>query len=360
MNRKSLQEIYEQTKAGFAPFDLRFGTTRVLSHVISAATHMLHGYARSLSKNQIPDSEDEKILKHWCALYGIEQKPATKSEIIILAQSTAEVFLEPGAKWQHESGAVFSLKNSITVINNQEISVVCTVSGTRGNLEPGDELTITATTPNLKSSARVIKLSREGFDTETLPSLRSRLRERLRRPPQGGCPYDYINWALEHTAVSRAWVLPRHDENGKEKNGHVLLAAFKNSGALTNRERLEIEEDIKTKCPVSAIPHVVPIKTKRLNLRIEIQDDETTSEATLKSKIKKEISFMLTCLAAPKGFLNKNLKRESGAIYLSDITRSISLIPEIKNHRIISPTDHIKPTETGQIIVLGEVRLESI
>ena len=209
MNRKSLQEVYEQTKSGFGSFNLRYGTKQVLSHVISAATHMLCSYAQSLARKQIPDSEDEKILKHWCALFGITQKPATRSEIKILLESTDEVFLEAGTKWQHESGVVFSLENPTSIKNSRVITVVCASFGTTGNLAPGGNVTITATSPHLKSSAKVLKLSKEGFDTEALSSLRRRLRERLRRPPQGGCPYDYINWALEHTAVTRAWKIGR-------------------------------------------------------------------------------------------------------------------------------------------------------
>ena len=355
MDRPNIQDIYQRVKGDLSSLDLRYSVKRVLSHAITGTAHMLGGYAEHLANLARPDSQDEKTLLAWCALYGIKREEATKAEITISVDVTSSVYLPLGTKWTHETGIVFSLKSSSYAYESNELVLVCETAGKAGNVEPGDTMTVSSTIPYLRSEAKVTQLNVEAFDIEPLDRLRSRLRERMRRPSQGGSPNDYINWALEYPAAARAWVLPRHDENGVEKNGHVSVTFFKESGLPTDHERIELQQQIKIKCPVSATPHVVPIKTKRLMLTLELEHDGSLSDEQIKSKLAGEIGFMLNRVAAPKGYLNKKLEKETGTVYLSDISRAISLIPEVINHRIISPSDHVEPSETGQIIVLGEV-----
>ena len=355
MDRPSLHDIYQRVKFDLDGMDLRYSFNRVLSHVISGTAHMLNGYSQYLSERSRPDSEDEKILLAWCSLYGVERKAASKAKILLTVESTDEIFIQAGTKWSHESGIVFSLKESVSLSDIGDITLECETAGEAGNIEVGDSMTVTATVADLKSVGKVSKLIVEGFDTEPLDRLRSRLRERLRHPSQGGSPRDYINWALEYPAATRAWVLPRCDEQGVPKNGHVCVAFLKDSSEPTDAERRDLQNQIKEKCPILAIPHVVPTKTKKLVLILELEHDSSLSKERLKLKISHEISFMLSRLSAPKGFLNKDLKKESGTIYLSDISRAISMVSEVRSHRIVSPTDHISPDETGQVITLGEV-----
>ena len=355
MDRQNIQDIYQRVKGDLSSLDMRYSVKRVLSHAITGTAHMLNGYAEHLAKLAIPDSEDEKILTSWCNLYGIERKQATKARVSFSIETTSNVFLPAGTKWTHENGLVFSLKDSVYAFGSKELVLECDEAGSSGNVEVGDTMTVSSTIPDLKSAGAVKELMVEAFDTEPLEKLRSRLRERLRRPSQGGSPNDYINWALEYPAATRAWVLPRHDESLRAKNGHVCIAFLKESSQPTDQECRELREQIKSKCPVSAIPHVVPIKTKRLMLTLELEHDESLSKEQLKAKIEAEISFMLSRVAAPKGFLNKKLEKETGRVYLSDISRAISLAQEVNSHRIVSPSDHVEPSELGQILVLGEV-----
>ena len=357
MDRQSIQTIYQRVKGDLSSLDLRYSVKRVLSHAITGTAHMLNGYAEHLAKLVIPDSEDENILLAWCNLYGIEQTPASQAEIIVSVESTDSVFIPTGTTWTHENGTIFILKESETINGAGDLRMTCKNAGKVGNVEAGDNMTVSSTLPLLKSAATVKELIVEGFDTEPLPKLRSRLRERMIRPPQGGAPNDYINWALEYPAATRAWVLPRHDENGNEKNGHVCIAFLKESGQPTDQEGMGLLYKVKRKCPVSAIPHVVKVSTEPLNLDLELEHDQSLSTDQLKARITKELSFMLNRVAAPKGYLNKNLEKESGTVFLSDISRAISLIPEVTNHRIKSPLDHVEPSKTGAIIVLGEIKL---
>ena len=70
MDRKNIQDIYQQVKGDLSALDLRYSVKRVLSHAITGTAHMLGGYAEHLANLARPDSQDEKILPPTLMMMG--------------------------------------------------------------------------------------------------------------------------------------------------------------------------------------------------------------------------------------------------------------------------------------------------
>ena len=348
MKRPSLNEIYNRVSNNLGS-GLRFSTNKILAHVISGTAHMLYGYIDHLAKISMPDSQDEEVLAKWCSLFNIPRKPAQKAIIRIKVETTEEIYIPAGTSWRHDSGATFVLTNGVEVTQNAEITVECENAGEIGNIAL-TTVNITATIANLKSQAKVTALLRSGSDIEPIESWRERLLERFRRPPQGGCTYDYISWAKSIPGVDRAWVLPR--PNGH--NGKVLVTYFKNDGSIPSIEECKsVETEILKLCPVTVDLKVIPSQETKLHIKISCEP----LNSLVKSQIEKEIKYLLRKKAAPKGFINEQLEPESGIIYESDIHKAISA-SSVKHHRLDNMTGNY-PSKNSCIAVLGGIDFEA-
>ena len=350
MNRPSLNEIYNRVSSNLTQSKLRFSKDKILAHAISGTAHMLYGYIEHLSKRSMPDSSDERVLAKWCSLFNVPRKPAQKAILRIKIDTTENIHIPAGTTWRHESGASFVLPNGIDSNITPEFTVESETAGSIGNLQPATVI-VTATIANLKSQAEVTALVRSGSDIESLDSWRERLIERLKRPPQGGCSYDYISWTKSIPGVDRAWVLPR--PNGE--NGKVQIAYLKKDGSIPTTEECQtVQNDLLNLCPVTVDLEVIPPQTVELHIKLNCKPQDSAT----KSEIFKEIRYLLRKKAAPKGFLNDDLNSESGVIYESDIHKAISAA-NVKHHTLTSITGNV-PTENGQIVILGSLKYEAI
>ena len=349
MNRPSLNEIYNRVSCDLNS-STRFSINKILAHAISGTAHMLYGYIEHLAKVSMPDSQDEQMLTKWCSLFNVPRKPAQNSLIRIQIETTEDIHISAGTTWRHDSGAIFVLLNGVDAAQYSEITIECDTDGEVGNI-PTTTVKVTATIANLKSQAKVTALLRSGSDIESIESWRARLQERLRRPPQGGCTYDYISWAKAIPGVDRAWVLPRVNGN----NGKVLVTYLKKGYPIpTDEECKTVQKKILKLCPATVNLEVIPPQPIELRIRLTCEPQDSIT----KSDIQKEMEYLLRKKAAPKGFLNESLETETGIIYESDIHQAISAA-NVKHHLITNITGNI-PHENSQIVVFGEVNYEAI
>ena len=354
MNRPDLPTIFSRVKADLSPLELRYTLSKILSHVISGTAHMLYGFIENLANSTLPDSKTRWVLEKWCSLFNVPRKLAQYSKIRIKVRASEPITLDESTVWRHESDLKYRLQN-LTEINTPEdeiyigeCEVVCTTIGAQGNRKPGETLKVTGTIANLNSEAEVKNIIESGADLESDESLRNRLVTRLRRPPQGGCPYDYIAWLKALPEVEQAWVLPR--PNGER--GLVRLTYLKKTqNPIPNQEECnQVLEKILKICPATANIEVTPPEKVELNI---VLHSDPSDELTLE-EIRNEIRYLLLKKAAPMGFLNNDLKVESGVIHESDLHQAISSSPREISHGLIRVQGNI-PEKSGQMVVFGSV-----
>lgn len=320
---------------------------------------MLYGYIDYLASATLPDSKITAMLNKWCDLFGIDRKPAQYAEIKVQIEATEALTIPAGTRWQFEESQVYySLLKAVDVRKQKEkftalLTLKCDFIGETGNRKKDETLTIEATIPNLSADAVVRDISKTGTETESDRSLRSRLIARLRMPPQGGCPYDYIAWAQAQNGVARAWVLPRPDG----VPGRVRVTYLKADGLPSEEEALTVQSEILKICPATADLDVIVPKTLRLNISLNLNPPKPPGDADpVLQEIRAAVKNLLDLKATPRGFFNAEniMEPETGVIFESDIHQAISTVSGEISHTFNNISGN-QPIETGQIVVLGEI-----
>lgn len=356
MKRPDLSTLIERIRADMQGAGLRHSFSRILSYALAGSAHMLYGYTEQLAARSMPDSPDREMLETWCELFGILRKEPQKGKILLRLSATAKTTLSPGTRWRHVSGAVFCLTESVQIDQPDgedsffcEAAVICESPGSSGNPAKGEALMVTRTVADLKSEARIIRQLIRGTDAEDDDSLRQRLRERLRRPPQGGSVSDYIAWASSLPLVSRAWILPATHET----RGQVRLCFVRKAPSLipTEEETAEVRSELMKVCPATAELIVSAPLVRPLHLVI----DAFPRTAEVLRQAEAEIRYLLEKKAAPRGYLDADMQRQSGVIHASDLHLALSAAPSEVHHSILSPEGNPEPERDGEMITFGSV-----
>jgi uncharacterized phage protein gp47/JayE len=102
-------------------------------------------------------------------------------------------------------------ENKILENISETINIICSDSGTAGNLEPGEQLYFVNPLGNVKKEAQVETVTQEAADDETEAEYRYRVINRWRMQPQGGALADYRIWGMEVPGVLN--IYPYNDIN---------------------------------------------------------------------------------------------------------------------------------------------------
>ncbi|WP_053014277.1 MULTISPECIES: baseplate J/gp47 family protein [Xenorhabdus] len=196
-------------------------------------------------------------------------------------------------------------------------------SGAVGNLSSPAEAELVSAPMGINSRAIVQTLA-GGTEAETNASLLARLLDIIRRPPAGGNKYDYRRWALEVPGVTNAFVYPL-----RRGLGTVDIAITSADGLPSADIIKAVQDHIDDVRPVTAKSSLVLAPALRpVNFVIEVVLDGITLEAA-SQEIQAVITDAVGRLAPGEPLIR------------SQIEMRISLIPGIRDRRIIEPADNI-------------------
>lgn len=175
----------------------------------ASAVEGLYARIAWTARQIFPDTADEDNLILHARLHGIDRKSP------VVASGTARAKGKPGvqiasglsAKYQDGTAYVTTSGGTFDADGNLVVSVAAIDTGTIGNRQDGDTLTLTVPPIDVDATLTIVTL-RGGTAIETLDSLLARLLQRIRRPPAGGNKYDYWQWAMEVPGVTAAFVYP--------------------------------------------------------------------------------------------------------------------------------------------------------
>jgi uncharacterized phage protein gp47/JayE len=162
-----------------------------------------YGYLDGVADQLFADSCTLANLVRKASLVGITPKAATPS-----AGSIAGADVPNGTIFNRGDGVQY-VTTSDQVIGGGVVLVQCSLPGAAGDCDAGVQLTLASPISGVGSVFTVggDGLS-GGFDAEKQSELLARYYQRVRTPPKGGGPGDYIGWALKQPGVTRAWELP--------------------------------------------------------------------------------------------------------------------------------------------------------
>ena len=172
-------------------------------------------------------------LVKWGVLLGAgEPRPGTRwTGKIRVKVVSLNSFLKTGTQLKSNLTGKLYVIEETTALNGEtvEVNIVCTETGTAGNIEPGEQLYFVSPQGNVEKIT-TITASNDAMNDETEADYRYRVVNRWRMQPQGGALADYRIWASEVAGVLN--VYPYKD--GNSPSG-VLLYVSGNTSVYPDR-----------------------------------------------------------------------------------------------------------------------------
>lgn len=215
----TLQELRNQFKSDFLTRSdtgdavLRRSVENVLSFTVPGIANGLHGYIGWGIRQVVPseDADLDSILRWANDFLEVPQIPAIAAIGDVTFTGVDTTIIPQGTEVTSRDGATFTT-DAQYVISGTTITdqVTAVVAGAAGNTLEGSAVFLGSPIAGIESEAIVaVGGISGGADEEDKFGVLERLRQRFRRPPRGGSAGDYVAWALEVAAITRAFEYPQ-------------------------------------------------------------------------------------------------------------------------------------------------------
>lgn len=322
-------------------------TLAVLSKVFAMAMHLVELRAEWIYRQIFASTAEIRQLERHAYEYGLSRKPAQAARGQIETQGAADAIYPAGLAWL--SGTVRYLAASEVRSDAEGLVrffVVAESTGGQTNRGAGEEMVLVdaALAPTLVALATVDAGGiGGGCDAESDESLRSRVLDRKRRPPQGGATSDYEQIARSMPGVTRAWAYSW--ANGPGTVGIWFTFEGRPSG-IPNQADVDALQDwidskrlIRARCVVAApVPEPVDIFIGGL----------TNDNVAVRDQIRQNLEAMFAARAQP------GVATDPFSLSASWIHEAIAQAVGEDRHYLISPTADIL-RDDGSIPVLGTI-----
>lgn len=344
--RPTLSELINRTLADTtsrlsADELLRRADAEVLARVLAGAAHGLYGYIDWLSRQILPDTSESEWLERHASLWLSEgRKPAAAATGAVGFTGVTGSVVPAGTVLRTAAGVQVATVADVTLAGGIGSAAAEAVeAGAAGNMIAGTPLSLVSPIAGVQSTALVAAGGLTGgADIEDDEALRARVIDRIQQPPQGGCAYDYVAWALQVEGVTRAWVYPQ--ELGL---GTVTVRFVRDDDASLIPDAGEVatvQAHIDALRPVTAQVTVVAPVAVPLDITIAGLVPDT---AAVRAAIQAEVTDLLRREAVP-----------GGTILISRLREAISITAGESDHVLTSPTVNITHA-TGELAVLGTI-----
>lgn len=354
--RPTLSEIVTRIESDYksridnAQSLLRRSVLKILARVYGAAVHLLYGYLSYMKDQPFATTADAEYLERIGNEFGIARKAATNATGSGSGTGTTGVSIPAGTQLVSNAGQVYTVDSAVTVAAGvYSLDFTALLAGSDGNDSPSISLIYVTPIAGVSTTLTVDGDGIDGgVDEESDDGLRERILTRKRQPPHGGAEFDYVNWALEVSGVTRAWSFPQYMGHGT-----IGLAFVRDNDTDSIIPDATEREDVRdyilehtdpltgldVGIPVTAEPgfFVIDISLESVDFSISITPNNSATQADIESKIED--------LIIEKGGPGQT-------IYLSDISAAISSSALEVAHRVNSPATDIA-TATNKVPVLG-------
>jgi len=347
--RPSLAELRARTMAAIqaaipgADAGLRRSVLTVLSNVQAGMTHLELGYLDWMVAQLLPDTASGDYLERWAAIKGLARDAASPAAgNVVFTGTSAGLDIPAGtALTRRSDDAAFATASDARIGGGGTVTVavVATLGGAAGNTPPGASLTLASAIAGITAQATVDSAGLTGgIDQESDDSYRARLLNLLQRPPQGGCPNDFVQWTLKCAGVTRAWVYPLNRGLGTIDVAFVMDG--RSNIVPTPTDVAAVQAYLDTMRPGFGECIVFAPTAAPLNLTIHGLLPNT---AAVKAAIAGAVADMLAAVAVPGGML---------PFYLID--QAVASVAGVAYYSLISPATDVA-VATGHIAVPGTI-----
>jgi len=320
---------------------LRYSLLGVVIRSTAGAIFGLYGLIGKLVDYILPDTCTGWILDRWAAIFlTVGRKVATAATGSIDFTGTNGVDIPAGTTVQRADGIEFTT-DSLATIAAGVASVAITASNADAisNTVTAVTLTLTAPIAGINSDAIVDANGiTGGADIESDDSLRARLLNVLRNPPQGGNENDYIVWAREVSGVTRAWSYPLEGGAGNIVVRFMMDDSYAD-GIPQAGDVTSVDNHLTPLIPSGAVLTVTAPVAVALDFTISV----TQNTAEVKAAVQAELEDMILRDSQP-----------GGTILLSHINEAISQATGETDHTLTVPAANVGHA-ANDIAVMGVI-----
>jgi uncharacterized phage protein gp47/JayE len=278
----------------------------------------------------MPDTAEVEFMTRWADIYGLTRKAAVQATGDIEISGVATTAVPLGTVWQRADGVQYTQDAGAVIGGGGTVvtAVTAVVGALEGNADSGTTVSLVTPIAGVDSDATVEADGLSGgTDTETDAELLVRLLARLRTPPKGGGPGDYVNWALEVSGVTRAWEIAEWLGPGTvgvtfvRDNDGAGAAIIPSAGEVTT-----VQTYIDTVRPITAAVTVFAPTPVAFNRTMSVTPDTTA----VRTAVDTELEDYLLRVAEP-----------GVTLLLSQINEAISLAEGETDHVLTVPAANV-------------------
>lgn len=318
---------------------------RVTSDTNAALAHENLLYLDWLALQIMIDTAEAEWLDRWAQIWLGGRKAATYASGTVLIPGIEGTVIPVATRMQGPSGAIYETIEEVTLLSTPTtVSIHSVTEGDISNLETGTPLALIDAVSGADGTPTVVLLT-GGADVEGTELLRARVLERIRKPPMGGSDYDYVAWAKEVPAVTRAWAAPL--EMG--------------IGTVTVRFMMDdLRANDNTSVDGFPLPEDVAIVESYLNSKRPVAVKDFFVEAPIPQPINMTISGLVNDTSAVRSAIRQNLhdmldeRAEPGQkVFRSWVDEAISQAVGEDSHELTFSTTNM--ASNGHLAVLGTI-----
>ena len=240
---------------------------------VNAGIATLFAHLTQAKNDLLPDSANEPYLSRWGKMRAKTAKPATPARgtaALRVTGTPGSVLAITNTLTHLASGLRFKLNEAevIPAGGSVDVDVIAIDTGKKTRLTKDEVLTFDAPPAGVNEQAViVVDLTLDGDDAEAIEAYRGRILDTFRRPPLGGAPPDYEQWATEVTGIAAAYTYPTRPGLGAVD----LVGLHDGRGAeriLSAGEVTELQTYVAAKKPVGAEFRVLTVEG--INVDVEV------------------------------------------------------------------------------------------
>lgn len=314
----------------------------VISYAQAGAVRGLQAHIEYRARNFLPDEDaDAEGVERWARMFGLWYRDATAAGGNAVVVGTSGAVLPAGTLMQSTQGLVFITDAEVVLVDGAaNVGITAQDAGSAGNMVAGAKLTLLNPVPGVQSQLTVAPGDiGGGEDPELLGGLRTRVLNRLRKPPQGGSLADYITWALEaHPSVTRVWVTEHEQGAGSIT---VRVVCDNEVSPIPSSEVIDAVTayiDVRRQAGRKSI-YVLPPVADLVDYQIKLKPDSSAVRVAVEAELRD---------------LHRREAAPGSNFLISHISEAISIATGEFDHELQSPVADLE-YDTGVMPVFGAI-----
>lgn len=356
-SRPTLREIDERIQSDIASSLggistlLRRSIVKVQGRVYAGTAHGQYGAIQYYKDQLFILTADEEYLDKHGAEYGLLRNRGTKAVGSATVTGTTGTTIAAGTRLQSSSGNVYLVDTAIVLAaGTGTIDLTAEKVGTDYNEDAGVQLTFISPIAGVSSVATVdANALTGGGDVEGVEAYRTRLLNRKRTAPHGGADFDYVNWMLEYSGVTRAWLVEHYQGVGtiglafvRDNDSSIIPSSAERDAVKAYIiSHTDPSTNLTTGMPVGAKSglYMIPLTLKAINMTIKLYPNT----AAVQSNVRERLLDLIKTYGGPE----QN-------VALSQLHEAISAASGEVRHQIVTPTED-QVAAVCEVHALGDI-----